>query len=63
MIKLANELQIGASPTWFANNKYTFSGIDSETIKTNICKYNSDLGDMCANTLSSTSQTSAGSCN
>jgi hypothetical protein len=61
-IKLSNELQIGASPTWMANNRYEFSGIDSETVKTNFCKYNTDLGDMCANTLSADAAVS-GSCN
>ena len=30
----------GASPTWLANGKYKFSGIDPETVKTNVCKYN-----------------------
>ncbi len=62
-IKLSNELQIGASPTWMANNRYEFSGIDSETVKTNFCKYNTDLGDMCANTLSAETTAPAGSCN
>lgn len=61
-IKLANDLQIGASPTWITNNKYQFSGIDSETIKTNFCQHNTDLGDVCANTLSSDTAAS-GSCN
>ena len=58
-IKLAQGLGISASPTWLANNKYTFSGIDAETVKTQICKYN-DL-DGCENTLSSNSAAS-GSC-
>lgn len=30
----------GASPTWLANGKYKFSGVDPEGIKTNVCKYN-----------------------
>ena len=34
---------IGASPTWLANNKYKFSGIDAQTIKTNLCAHNPDL--------------------
>jgi len=34
---------IGASPTWLANNKYKFSGIDAQTIKTNLCSHNSKL--------------------
>ena len=61
-IKLANELQIGASPTWMANNRYEFSGIDSETVKSNFCKYNSGLVG-CENTLSSETATPSGSCN
>lgn len=34
----------GASPTWLTNNKYKFSGIDAETIKTNFCQYNKIAG-------------------
>ena len=34
---------IGASPTWLANNKYKFSGIDAQTIKTNLCQHNPKL--------------------
>jgi predicted DsbA family dithiol-disulfide isomerase len=36
-------LGIGASPTWLANNKYKFSGIDAQTIKTNLCAHNAKL--------------------
>jgi len=42
---------IGASPTWLANNKYKFSGIDSQTIKTNLCAHNPKLAG-CDATLS-----------
>lgn len=44
-IKIANALGIGGSPTWLANNlaKNRFSGIDAETIKSNLCRYNKDL--------------------
>jgi hypothetical protein len=42
---------IGASPTWLANNKYKFSGIDSQTIKTNLCSHNPKLAG-CDATLS-----------
>lgn len=61
-IKLAQDLGVGASPTWLVNNRYTFSGIDSETVKTNFCRYNQEvLG--CENTLSSdTGEVPAGSC-
>lgn len=36
-------LGIGASPTWLANNKYKFSGIDAQTIKSNLCAHNAKL--------------------
>jgi len=42
-IRIANGMGIGASPTWLANNKFKFSGIDAETIKTNMCKHNANL--------------------
>lgn len=61
-IALANELNVGASPTWLANNRYQFSGIDAETVKQNFCKYNTDLSG-CENTLSSdTGGVAPGSC-
>lgn len=65
-IKLANELNIGASPTWMVNNKYIFNGIHAETIKENFCKYNDVPG--CENTLSGQATTggntpAAGNCN
>jgi hypothetical protein len=41
---------IGASPTWIVNNKYKFSGIDAETLKTNLCSHNKLRG--CENKLS-----------
>jgi predicted DsbA family dithiol-disulfide isomerase len=51
-IKIAQGLGISASPTWLANNKAIFNGIDAETIKSNYCSVNSEL-DGCENTLSS----------
>ncbi len=42
---------IGASPTWLANAKYKFSGIDAETIKTKICERNVGMAG-CNNKLS-----------
>jgi 2-hydroxychromene-2-carboxylate isomerase len=36
-------LGIGASPTWLANNKYKFSGVDAQTIKSNLCSHNAKL--------------------
>jgi predicted DsbA family dithiol-disulfide isomerase len=41
---------IGSSPTWIANGKYKFSGIDAETVKTKICDKNKFPG--CENKLS-----------
>ncbi|NMB48233.1 thioredoxin domain-containing protein [Candidatus Kuenenbacteria bacterium] len=62
-IKLANELNIGASPTWMVNNRYTFNGIDAETVRKNFCQYNDVAG--CDKTLSgqAAGATSSGSCN
>jgi predicted DsbA family dithiol-disulfide isomerase len=39
-----------ASPTWLANNKFKFSGVDAEKIKSNLCAHNKLPG--CENTLS-----------
>ena len=39
------------SPTWLANNKYKFSGIDAQTIKSNLCSHNAKLAG-CDATLS-----------
>ncbi len=61
-IKIAQGLSISASPTWLANNKYIFSGIAAEAVKSSFCKYNPDLTG-CNNTLSSASGTVAsGAC-
>ncbi|MBT4540220.1 hypothetical protein HOC35_01785 [Candidatus Woesearchaeota archaeon] len=61
-IKAANALGIGASPTWLSNNKYKFSGIDAETVKSNFCQYN-DVGG-CENVIpvSTTADVPAGAC-
>ncbi len=42
-IKIAEGLGIGASPTWLANNKFKFSGIDAETVRRNICQHNKGM--------------------
>ena len=55
-IKLAQELNINWSPTWLANNKYTFGWIDANTIQSEFCKYNSEL-EACSNTIKSISPT------
>ncbi len=57
-IKISNALMIGASPTWLANNKYTFSGIDAETVKQQFCARNTGLAG-CENALSTASATGA----
>jgi hypothetical protein len=51
---------MSASPTFLANNKYQFGGIDAETIKNNYCKYNQGLKG-CENKLSQ-DQKVQGSC-
>ncbi len=60
-IEIANQLGIGASPTWLANNQVQFSGIDSETTKQNYCKANPGLAG-CSNTLTASSDVPAGGC-
>lgn len=49
--KIANSMGIGSSPTWLANNKFKFAGIDAQTIKTNLCAHNPTLKG-CDKTLS-----------
>jgi hypothetical protein len=49
--KVASGMGIGASPTWLANNRYKFSGIDAESIRKNVCSHNKDLKN-CDKTLS-----------
>ena len=41
--KIANAMGIGSSPTWLANNKFKFAGIDAQTIKTQLCSHNPTL--------------------
>jgi hypothetical protein len=61
-IKIANELGIGASPTWLANNRYTFGGITAESVKTSYCMHNEGLAG-CENTLSGQADVpAAGAC-
>jgi len=42
-IKIAAGLGVGVSPTWLANNKFQFSGLSADEIKTQLCKYNKEL--------------------
>jgi predicted DsbA family dithiol-disulfide isomerase len=46
----SQSLGIGASPTWLANGRFKFSGVDPETIKSNVCQHNKLAG--CENKLS-----------
>lgn len=48
--KYSKDTGMGASPTWLVNNKYKFSGIDSQTVKDNFCQHNKVDG--CDATLS-----------
>jgi hypothetical protein len=50
-IALSKALQVSGSPTWLANNKFKFSGLAANDIKTNICNHNKDLAN-CDKTLS-----------
>jgi predicted DsbA family dithiol-disulfide isomerase len=59
-IKIANGMGISASPTWLANNKSKFSGVDAERIKQSLCQNNKDLKG-CGKTLSTDSKVQ-GSC-
>jgi len=59
-IKAANALGISASPTWMANNKYKFSGISAETVRSNLCENNELVN--CDKTLSGDAGAPAGSC-
>ena len=60
-IKIAEALKIGASPTWLANNRYQFGGIDAKTVQTAFCKYNAGLQG-CNSSVNSTATTASGSC-
>jgi 2-hydroxychromene-2-carboxylate isomerase len=42
-IKVAQGLGVSGSPTWLANNRNKFSGLDAESIKNNFCKFNQGL--------------------
>ncbi|MBU4493611.1 MAG: hypothetical protein KKA61_04525 [Nanoarchaeota archaeon] len=59
-IKIAQDLGVTGSPTWLANNRYKFGGIDAEAVKNSFCKYNEGL-EGCDNTLGSSS-TPGGTC-
>lgn len=60
-IKIAKSLEITGSPTWLANNKFKFSGIAADPIKTNICQHNKGLVG-CDKKLNAATNVPAGSC-
>ncbi len=39
-LKVPQKLGFGASPTWLANNKHKFSGIDANRVQQMFCRYN-----------------------
>lgn len=59
-IKIADSLGVSGSPTWLANNRYSFGGIAAEPVKASFCKYNTGTKG-CENALS-TSTAVSGSC-
>jgi predicted DsbA family dithiol-disulfide isomerase len=60
-IKIAKSLEISGSPTWLANNKFKFSGIAPEPVKSNICQHNKGLAG-CDKKLTNKSDVPAGGC-
>ena len=60
-IKRTNSLGISRSPTWMANNRYKFSGLNSESVKNQFCNYNYGLKG-CENHLSENSNSLPNSC-
>ena len=60
-IKIAKSLEVSGSPTWLANNKFKFSGIAADPIKTNICQHNAGLPG-CDKKLTEKANVPAGSC-
>jgi hypothetical protein len=61
-LTLSNSLRIGASPTWLANGKYKFSGVDAETVKRNVCAHNPGLKGCDKNLSTATGATPQGGC-
>jgi len=52
--KLAASLGIGGSPTWLANSKFKFSGVDAATIQSSFCAQNKGMKG-CEKTLTNAS--------
>ncbi len=62
-LPLAKSLGISASPTWVANNKFKFSGIDAQTVQKNVCQHNPDFAGCKAQLSAPEKGAPAGSCN
>jgi predicted DsbA family dithiol-disulfide isomerase len=60
-MKLAKQLGISGSPTWIANGRHKFSGIDAATVQKNICQHNPGF-EGCKAQLSAEARGPAGSC-
>lgn len=61
-LQLAKALKVSGSPTWLANNKFKFSGIAANDIKTNICEHNKSLAGCDKKLNEKTAVPAAGSC-
>jgi hypothetical protein len=61
-LQIAKGLKIGGSPSWIANGKYDFSGIEAEAIKKAFCAPNKNEIKGCEKTLSSNSGAPQGGC-
>lgn len=61
-VTLSSSLNIGASPTWLANGKFKFSGVDAETIKKNLCAHNPTLKGCDKRLSTATEATPQGGC-
>jgi hypothetical protein len=42
-IKIADGLEIRASPSWLVNGRHKFNGIDAGVIVENFCKHNAEF--------------------
>ncbi len=59
--RFSQSLGISGSPTWLANNRHKFSGLDPETVRRNLCQHNKDLKN-CDKKLSTKVSGPKGSC-
>jgi hypothetical protein len=60
-IRIAEELEISASPTWLANNRHKLTGIAPEPVKNAFCRHNRGLAG-CEKKLSGAAAPPAGAC-